>query len=245
MRFKFYVGLDQPGDARHFERAFLSINRMRARRGVLGCQDWILDSGAFQEIDRFGGYRETPAQYAGEVNRLAAIDPGIRAAVSQDWMCEDFILAKTGLTIADHQRLTVERYDALLPLVRGVYLMPVLQGYSPASYVAHARAYGDRLAPGAYVGVGSLCKRNGSPFKIEDVLLAVKRERPYLALHGFGIKTTALRSGVVRNCLLSADSMAWSFAARKQGRNAHDWREAKRFEERIHRMPVQEGFEFL
>jgi hypothetical protein len=27
--------------------------------------------------------------------------------------------------------------------------------------------------------------------------------------------------------------MAWSFAARKQGRNAHDWREARRFEDRV------------
>jgi hypothetical protein len=27
--------------------------------------------------------------------------------------------------------------------------------------------------------------------------------------------------------------MAWSFAARKQGRNANDWREAKTFADRI------------
>jgi hypothetical protein len=29
------------------------------------------------------------------------------------------------------KRRTIERYDALLPLVRTVYLMPVLQGYTP------------------------------------------------------------------------------------------------------------------
>lgn len=29
--------------------------------------------------------------------------------------------------------------------------------------------------------------------------------------------------------LHSADSMAWSFAARRQGRNANDWREAMRW----------------
>lgn len=33
----------------------------------------------------------------------------------------------------------------------------------------------------------------------------------------------------VREFLYSADSMAWSFAARKQGRSANDWREAARF----------------
>jgi hypothetical protein len=38
------------------------------------------------------------------------------------------------LTVADHQRLTIERYDALLAEDTGVYIMPVLQGYSPAEY---------------------------------------------------------------------------------------------------------------
>ncbi len=32
----------------------------------------------------------------------------------------------------------------------------------------------------------------------------------------------------------SADSMAWSFAARKQGRNQNSWIEAKNFEEAIY-----------
>ncbi|MCC6489103.1 MAG: hypothetical protein IT364_16510 [Candidatus Hydrogenedentes bacterium] len=42
------------------------------------------------------------------------------------------MLARTGLTIADHQRLTIERYDELLTHDRGgVYIMPVPQGYAP------------------------------------------------------------------------------------------------------------------
>lgn len=241
---KFYVGLHQPGDAKHFERAFLSVNTMRGRKGALRCADWILDSGAFREIEQHGHYRHSTSEYANEVNRLAAINPGLAAAVSQDWMCESFILEKTGLTITDHQRLTIARYDELLPQITGTYLMPVLQGYSPQSYLHHIELYGDRLCAGAYVGIGSLCRRNGNAFKIEDVLLPIKRKRPDLRLHGFGLKTTALGSGVVRNCLFSADSMAWSFAARYEGRNANDWREAKKFEQRIANMPVQEGFVF-
>jgi hypothetical protein len=35
-------------------------------------------------------------------------------------------------------------------------------------------------------------------------------------LHGFGIKTTSLLWADVRDNLYSADSMAWSFAARMQ-----------------------------
>jgi hypothetical protein len=44
--------------------------------------------------------------------------------------------------------------------------------------------------------------------------------------------------------LHSADSMAWSFSARRQGRNANDWREARRFAERIKVQPVQLGWIF-
>jgi hypothetical protein len=74
---------------------------------------------------------------------------------------------------------------------------------------------------------------------IEEVLMAIKRERPDLLLHGFGVKVTALRSGLIRSLLHTADSMAWSFQARKQGRNANDWREAAAFAARIRTMPVQ------
>ena len=164
----------------------------RQRKGMLRCADWILDSGAFREIEQYGGYRHSPAEYAAEVNRLAGLNPGMAAAVSQDWMCEDFVLRRTGKTILDHQWLTIQRYDALHPLINGVYLLPVLQGYSPWEYARHIDMYGGRLEHGMYVGVGSLCKRNGNAFNIEDVLLAVKRKRPDLRLHGFGLKATAL-----------------------------------------------------
>jgi hypothetical protein len=84
----------------------------------------------------------------------------------------------------------------------------VLQGYAPADYAAHVRAYGARLEPRAWVGVGSVCKRNGRPAAIEAVLLAIKQERPDLRLHGFGVKLTALGSQLVRTLLFSADSTA-------------------------------------
>lgn len=111
--------------------------------------------------------------------------------------------------------------------------MPVLQGFAPADYVEHIRLYGERLAFGQWVGVGSVCKRNGDVRMIERVLTAIKSARPDLRLHGFGLKTTALSSGLVRTLLHTADSMAWSFSARKQGRNANDWREAKAWADRI------------
>jgi len=240
----FYVGLHQPSDAKHFDHAFVSVNRIRGRKKAIGAGAWIMDSGAFTEIATHGHYRSSIAEYAAEINRWAD-DPTLIAAVAQDYMCEPFILAKTGLTVEEHQRLTIERYDALVALVDPrVYVMPVLQGYTVSDYLRHIEMYGHRLKFGAYVGVGSICKRNTDIGQIEQILTAIKRARPDLLLHGFGLKTTALSSYVVQDCLHSADSMAWSFAARRQGRNANDWREAKAFIERIRVKPTQLTMEF-
>ena len=222
---RFFVGLHQPSDCKHFDACFVSINRIRNRKGPFHVGDWIMDSGAFTTIDKHGGYPEPVSAYADQIKRWKG-NGNLLAAVSQDYMCEPHMLARTGLTIPEHQRLTVERYDALLAEDTGVYIMPVLQGYAPQDYVAHIRLYGERLVLGAWVGVGSVCKRNGNPVAIAAVLHAIKSERPDLRLHGFGLKATALGSSLVVRMLHTADSMAWSFAARRQGRNANDWREA-------------------
>lgn len=229
---EFYVGLHQPSDAKHFDRAFISINRVRKRKSPTGARKWILDSGAFRELEQFGEYRHSAEEYAAQVNRLAAIDSGLIACVSQDWMCEPYILAKTGLTVQEHQRRTIERYDAISSLA-SIYVMPVLQGDFVWEYLAHIDQYGDRLRSDMQVGVGSVCKRNKNPRFILAILSAIKAKRPDLRLHGFGIKTTSLADPEIREMLESADSMAWSYHARKNGRLSNSWAEAAAFVRRI------------
>ena len=227
---KCYVGLHQPADAQHFDLACISINRLRGRKKAVDCGDVLVDSGAFTELANHGRYRHSVDEYAAEIKRLhAAGIVSISAAVAQDYMCEAWMLDKTGLTIADHQRLTIERYDALLARDLPVPILPVLQGFAPADYARHVDQYGARLTFGMWVGVGSVCKRQGDPNAIIAVLKAIRAVRPDLRLHGFGVKKTSLMHPGVREHLYSADSMAWSFAARKQGRNANDWREAANF----------------
>lgn len=239
---RFFVGLDDVYNAKHFDCAFISVNRLRRRKGPFAVGDWIMDSGAFTTISKHGGYPEPVSEYAAQIKRWSG-NGKMLAAVAQDYMCEAHMLERTGLTVAEHQRLTIERYDDLLCCdVGGATIMPVLQGYQPQEYVEHIRQYGARLTPGMWVGVGSVCKRNGNVSAIEEVLTVIHRERPDLRLHGFGLKSTALRSGLVVDLLHSADSMAWSFAARKQGRNAHDWREAARFVTTIREQPQQCAF---
>jgi len=236
----FFVGLHQPSDAQHFDRAFVSVNRLRNRKSNFKVGKWIMDSGAFTTILRHGGYPHPVSEYAEQIKRWSTCGEML-AAVAQDYMCEASMLALTGLTIPEHQRLTVERYDALMRCDTGdAYILPVLQGYEPQDYVRHIRMYGNRLGPNAWVGVGSVCKRNGNIGAIETVLLAIHHERPDLRLHGFGLKSTALSSGLVRELLFSADSMAWPFAARRSGRNSNDWREAAAWASRIARQQIQQ-----
>ena len=238
---RFYVGLHHPSDAHRFECACISINALRGRKKPMPNVRVLVDSGAFTELNLYGKYRHSVDEYAAELHRLHTEGVvTIEAAVAQDYMCEAFMLAKTGLTVRAHQRLTIERYDALKQALDDRFeghcpfpILPVLQGYSPTDYVRHVKAYGKRLVKSMWVGVGSVCKRNGAPELIAAVLEAIAEARPDLRLHGFGVKVTALRNAVVRRLLATADSMAWSFAARKQGRDANSWIEAKRFADRI------------
>lgn len=230
---KFFVGMHQPCDAWRVPAAFISVHRLRGRIRGFPVNDWILDSGAFTTLDTHGRYIDTPAQYAGFIRGVAGIG-NLLAAVSQDYMCEPFMLVKTELTIADHQRLTIDRYDALTACdTAAIYIMPVLQGYAPADYVDHIRQYGARLKAGMWVGVGSICKRNGRPEKVLAVLEAIYKTRRDLRLHAFGLKITALADPRIVALLHSADSLAWSLAARWAGRSPNDWREADRFRLRI------------
>lgn len=234
--FRFYVGVHHPRLAwplilRGF-RVCVSANVLRGRTGdipFLGCDEpWLLDSGAFTQVALQGGFSQSPQAYAGMIRRYARI--GLIAASTQDFMCEPVALKATGLSIARHQALTLARFDAIHEAgTGGVHLLPVLQGRSPDDYRRHLDAYGERIGRGAWVGVGSLCKRQGDPGVIAAILDAILGDRPDLRLHGFGCKRTSLLDARVRRRLASADSMAWSFAARFEGRNPNTWDEAGRF----------------
>lgn len=234
----FFVGLHQPADAQRVSfPAFISVNRIRERVSDFIVEDWIMDGAGFTELSEYGGYRHGVDEYAQQVNRWATCG-NLRAAVSQDYMCEPMMVKKTGLSVEEHQKRTIQRYMALRAMTPH-YIMPVIQGFTREEYLSHVDQYRGLLEPEAWVGVGSVCKRNKNPAVIEDILGAIKQRRPDLRLHGFGLKTTALVNADICDLLYSADSMAWSYAARKQGRNANDWREAEKFAKGIMDRPKQ------
>jgi hypothetical protein len=237
---KFYVGLYHPSEAWPFERTMISVLTLRGRKRNFRVNDWILDSGAFSQINMAGKFSMSAEEYACQIKRWNRCGKLV-GAVCQDWMCEPFILERTRKTILEHQALTTESFAQLSLLCPEIYILPVLQGYCAEDYCEHIEYYGNLLIPGAWVGVGSICKRNARPGVIEDILAAIKSVRPDLRLHGFGLKISALKNGTVRSLLESSDSMAWSLANRLAG-HQNDPRRALDYQKRVEKMLAQPAY---
>lgn len=174
--------------------------------------EWGQDSGGFSMIGKFGYWPGTDAEYAANTRRWGGAIGGLRWAAIRDWMCEPFMLAKTGKTIADHQKLTIESLANLRALAPEIAWTPVLQGWHPDDYEAHAamyRASGFDLSLEPIVGVGSVCRRQATS---EGEAVFRRVAQLGLRIHAFGVKTDGLRR--YGSLLASADSMAWSYAAR-------------------------------
>lgn len=241
----FFTGIQVLKHAAKVDYCFISINRfigVNKRKKDFDVKTWILDSGAFSQVFKSGDHALTPKEYAIEIDRWSRC--GILArAVSQDYMCEDFILKKLGRTVKQHQDMTIRNFRDLISEMKkiksGTQIMPVLQGYEPEEYADHLKSYGELIPDYSWVGLGSVCKRNKNPESISNVIDSVLDVNPTLKLHGFGVKQTSLAYERIRGRLFSSDSMAWSFAARYGGRCPHDPEEALRFKNKIENMPVQ------
>lgn len=212
---RFYLGTHKPAWLARRDVAvplFVSTRSLRDRatlpRAVTG---WALDSGGFTELSgRAARWLTTVEQYVAEVQRYADEIGRLEWAAPQDSMCDPFVLANTGRTVAAHQHATVENYLDLRG--RGPFI-PVLQGWTVDDYLRCVDLYasaGVNLAAEPLVGVGSIAAR-------QDTLAAatVVRELAALGLrlHGFGVKASGL--AVYADSLVSSDSVAWSLRARR------------------------------
>lgn len=175
--------------------------------------EWALDSGGFTELSTFGSWQTSATQYVAEVRRWKEEVGNLRWAAIQDWMCEPFITAKTGLSIAEHQRRTIASYRELRDLSPELPWVPVLQGWTYADYLRHVDQYeaaGVNLKVLPLMGLGSVCRRQGTAMA-EELIRRLAGEG--VRLHGFGFKLTGLRR--CARYLASSDSLAWSFDARR------------------------------
>jgi hypothetical protein len=222
---KFYLGTHQP----HWLASagvplFVSHRRLVGRKTLPRAIDgWALDSGGFSELSLFNEWRTTPEAYVDAVRRYSDDIDRLEWAAPQDWMCEPVMLAKTGLDVPEHQRRTVANFLRLRDLwderTDGAEspFMPVLQGWQRDDYLRCADLYaaaGVVLSDYEIVGLGSVCRRQATA-EIGEVVTAVRAHVGHdLPLHGFGVKARGLE--LYGHHLRTADSMAWSYSARRE-----------------------------
>jgi len=173
---------------------------------------WALDSGAFSELAKYGEWLTTEAEYVHAVLTYQDEMGELDWAAPLDWMCEPFMLEKTGLTVREHQHRTTSNLLRLRDSGWGLPFIPVLQGWRVKDYLSHWEQYeraGVHLEDEPIVGVGSVCRRQATG----EATAIFASLRP-LRLHGFGVKLSGLtRFG---HFLTSCDSLAWSYEAWKQ-----------------------------
>jgi hypothetical protein len=212
----FYLGTRQTEWLERTEvPLFVSATRLRIRRRPVAVGVWALDSGAFTEIDKHGRWTIPAKQFADEVRQWSTSIGGMQWAAIMDWMCEPFATRKTGLSVVEHQRRTLASYQELTTLAPEIPWAPVIQGFRVGEYIDHVEQYYDaglNLKALPVVGVGSVCRRQGT-IEVVEIFQALYG-LGLRNLHGFGLKTLGLPG--CAQYLASADSMAWSYQARKQ-----------------------------
>ncbi|MFJ4988692.1 hypothetical protein ACIP9H_33445 [Streptomyces sp. NPDC088732] len=172
---------------------------------------WMLDSGGFTELSTHGTWTVSPYDYAAAARRYADEIGMLDACAIQDWMCEDEILAQTGLTVHDHQIKTVASFMNLMTLDAELPWMPVIQGFTLDDYLRCIDLYdqvGVDLTLMPVAGLGSVCRRQSTK---EAVRIVETISSMGIRLHGLGFKVTGLRR--VAHLLYSSDSLAWSYNA--------------------------------
>jgi hypothetical protein len=182
---------------------------------------WILDSGGFSFLKKYGKYPMSEAEY---FKHALLLNPYL--IVSMDWMCEPTIIKKTGLSVKKHIENTVFSLWTILnhvekahpkekngasfnsPFFSSDFILGVIQGWSIEDYLFCIDLLREQGLILPYMGVGTLCRRN-SEKQIIRILRHIKRELPDVKLHGFGVKTSVLRYPEARELLYSVDSAAW------------------------------------
>ncbi|MCW2929932.1 MAG: hypothetical protein JWM19_894 [Actinomycetia bacterium] len=185
---------------------------------------WVLDSGGFMQLKSTGRWQFTVDAYLRQIALYQEKIGNLAWAAPMDYMCEEDIRHGEGngyqftprTSVLCHQHLTTENYmlacerwprygDGPCPV------RPVLQGWRPDDYLAHAEMYaaeGVNLRGFDVVGLGSVCRRSST---LSIIRLLHEVSALGLQLHGFGVKREGLR--MAGHLFRSADSMAWSMDA--------------------------------
>lgn len=215
---EFYYGMSWHWPLKHVPRVMLSYNFTRTLKKPWEINiPFMLDSGAFSVILKYGKYPYPPEQYAESI-RLWQPD----IAWTMDYPCEPSVRKAGSYDPARAQEMTVDNQIRLLDL--NVKTQMVVQGWTIHDYLENLDRIKDQGLLTERLGIGSICRR-GEDKEITRIVKAIHNNVPsWVKLHGFGVKTSFLgKEG--KFFLYSADSMSWAYSWRNFNRNQRTQKE--------------------
>ncbi|MEM3862325.1 MAG: hypothetical protein QW203_07605 [Thermoplasmatales archaeon] len=205
---EFYYGTSWHWPVEIVPRVMLSYNYIRVLKHPWVIEKpWMLDSGAFSVISKYGKYPWDIKEYAKAIEKW---HPTV--AWTMDYPCEPSVREKGGYTCRESQILTNENTVKLIEA--GVQVSNVVQGWTVEDYLSNLDMIKEAGLLTERLGIGTLCRRNMTN-EIVKIIRAIHNSVPrWVKLHGFGVKTSILKTEA-RFLLYSADSAAWTYNTKR------------------------------
>ena len=220
----FYYGSSWHWPLPYLPRVMLSYNMLRKLKAPWNIGiPFMMDSGAFAVILKYGKYPYSPEAYALGIEKW---HPDI--AWTMDYPCESSARKEGGYDVKRSQEMTIDNQIRLLDLNANTQM--VVQGWTVQDYLENLDRIKDQGLLTEHLGIGSVCRR-GQNKEIARIVRAIHNSVPsWVKLHGFGIKVSALKETDARFLLHSADSESWDYERRyddwlKGGNNGKTWKD--------------------
>ena len=205
---EFYYGSSWHWPLPYLPRAMLSYNMLRKIKTPWKINiPFMMDSGAFAVILKYGKYPYSPEEYASGIEKWR---PDI--AWTMDYPCEPFVQKRGNYDPISAQEMTIDNQIKLLDL--NVNTQVVVQGWAVSDYLENLDRIKDQGLLTEHLGIGSVCRR-GRNREIARIIRAIHNNVPsWVKLHGFGIKVSVLKDTDARFYLHSVDSQSWGYEMR-------------------------------
>ena len=205
---EFYYGSSWHWPLAYLPRVMLSYNMLRKIRTLWNISiPFMMDSGAFAVINKYGRYPYAPEEYADGIKKW---HPDV--AWTMDYPCEPSMRDKGKYESKKAQEMTNNNQIKLLDLNANTQM--VVQGWTISEYLENLDMIKEQGLLTGRLGIESICRR-GQVREIARIIRAINNNVPsWVKLHGFGTKTSILFQTDAPFILYSADSTSWGYEMR-------------------------------
>ena len=221
---EFYYGSSWHWPLPYLPRVMLSYNMLRKIKAPWNIDiPFMMDSGAFAVILKYGKYPYSPEEYASGIEKW---HPDI--VWTMDYPCEPSVQKRGDYNTKKAQEMTIDNQIKLLDLNASTQM--VIQGWTINDYLENIDRIKDHGLLTEHLGIGSVCRR-GQIREIARIVRAIHNNVPsWVKLHGFGIKVSVLKDTDAKFNLYSADSESWDYERRRGdwsngGNNGKTWKD--------------------